>query len=257
VLCLSTLAFVEFAAGDLKASNGALARMQAHAESLGARDVVHDRSEPFHIESLVALGELDRAREVLARLDERGRVLPRLWIWVTLPRARALVLAGEGDVPAALHALDDVDVELASRLPFELGWTLLLKGRLLRRTRQKRAAADALTQAVAVFEGLGAPAWIDQARGELQRVGLRPPAPDKFTESERCVAELVAKGPHQPRGGGTAVHEPEDRRGDPRADLSQARHPLARGARSTDREQPGWSRTNAGKRPITSRRPCG
>src|SRR5262249_16992553 len=119
---------------------------------------------------------------------------PRLWISVTLPRAKALVRASEGDVAGALHALDELDVELASRLPFELGWTLLAKGRLLRRTRQKRAAADALEQALDLFERLGAPAWIEQARGELQRVGLRPPAPDELTESERRVAELVAKG---------------------------------------------------------------
>jgi DNA-binding CsgD family transcriptional regulator len=121
-------------------------------------------------------------------------MLPRLWILVTLPRARALVLAAAGDVPGALAALEEFDLDLAARLPFELGWALLLKGGLLRRTKQKRAAADALQRALEIFEQLGAPAWIDQARGELRRVGLRPAAPDELTESERRVAELVATG---------------------------------------------------------------
>jgi DNA-binding CsgD family transcriptional regulator len=193
-LALATLAFAEFSAGDHMAVDRALARMHEHAGSLGVKDVVQDRSEPFHIESLLALGQVDHARKVLARLEERGRILPRLWISVTLPRARALVLAAEGDLTAAFAALDALDWELASRLPFDLAWTLLVKGRLLRRNKQKRAAADTLRHAHDVFEQLGAPRWVDEARGEFQRVGLRPAAPDELTESERRVAELVATG---------------------------------------------------------------
>lgn len=193
-LSLSTLAVAEFAAGDYQAVDRALTQMRAYADSLGVKDMLVDRSEPFHIESLLALGELDRARKVLLRLEERGRTLPRLWITATLPRACALVIAGEGDVAGALAELEGLDLDAASRLPFELGWTLLVKGRLLRRTKQKRAAADALQRALEIFEQLGAPPWIEQARGELRRVGLRPRAPRDLTESERRVAELVAKG---------------------------------------------------------------
>jgi DNA-binding CsgD family transcriptional regulator len=193
-LALSTLAFVEFAAGEHRAADRALGRMHEHADSLGVKDIVHDRSEPYHIESLLALGEIDRTRGLLLHLEERGRTLPRLWITATLPRARALVLAAEGDVVGALAALDELDVDIASRLPLDLAWTLLIKGRLLRRAKQKRAAAETLREALEWFEQLGATPWIDQARGELRRVGLRPPAPTDLTESERRVAELAAKG---------------------------------------------------------------
>jgi hypothetical protein len=62
-------------------------------DGIGIRDGLLDRTEPFHVDSLVALGEITRAREVLVRLEHRGRTIPRLWIDVTLPRARALVLA--------------------------------------------------------------------------------------------------------------------------------------------------------------------
>ncbi|MGH2727912.1 MAG: helix-turn-helix transcriptional regulator [Actinomycetota bacterium] len=193
-LSLSTLAFVEFAADEHRAADQALIRMRALTDSLGVKDFFSDRSEPFHIEALLALGEIVRARDVLAYLEERGRMLPRLWITVTLPRARALVLAAEGDMAGALAAIEQLDLKVASQQPFELAWTLLAKGRLLRRAKQKRAAADALTQALGMFEQLGSPPWIDQARGELDRVGLRRAAPLDLTETERRVAELVAAG---------------------------------------------------------------
>ncbi len=142
---------------------------------------------------MLALGELERAREVLARLEERGRTFPRLWISATRPRARSLVLAAEGDVAGALAALDELDATLAAKLPFDLGWTLLVRGRIQRRAKQKRAAAETLREALQIFERLGAPAFEAQTRAELDRVGLRR-SPDDLTATERRVAELVALG---------------------------------------------------------------
>ncbi len=194
VVALSTAAFVEFAAGDHRAADAALTRMRKLAESLGFQDVLIDRSEPFHLESLAALGELDRAREALRRLEQRGRTLPRLWIAATLPRTRALVRSAEGDLTGALAALEELDLAAAEQLPFELAWTLLVKGRLNRRAKQKRAAADALRQAQEIFDRLGAPAWSLQARGELERVGLRQRPPGELTATELRVAELAASG---------------------------------------------------------------
>ncbi len=173
-LRLSGLAFVEYAAGNHAEVDRALTRMRELVDSVGVRDFLPDRSEPIHVESLVALGELERAREELARLEERGRTFPRLWINVALPRARALVLAAEGDVSGALAALDELDLDAAAKLPFELGRALLVRGRLQRRVKQKRAAADTLREALATFERLGAPAWEAQARAELDRVGSPP-----------------------------------------------------------------------------------
>ena len=155
--------------------------------------MVPDRSEPFHVESLLALGEPERARAVLERLEERGSDFPRLWITATLPRTRALVLADEGEVDGALAELDALDLDAAAQLPFDLGWTLLVRGRLERRARRRRAAADSFAEALAIFERLGAPGWAEQARAELDRVGLRR-APAELTATERRVAELAAAG---------------------------------------------------------------
>jgi class 3 adenylate cyclase/ATP/maltotriose-dependent transcriptional regulator MalT len=192
-LMLSALAIVEFADGHHEAVDRVLTRMRECLKATGIVDYVPDRSEPFHVESLVARGETERAGVVVERLEERGRVFPRLWIDVTLPRTRALLLAAEGDVAGALAALDELDLDRASLLPLDLAWTLLVKGRLYRRARQRRAAADALAEALEIFERLGAPVWAEQTRAELERVGLRR-APKALTVTERKVAELAARG---------------------------------------------------------------
>jgi DNA-binding CsgD family transcriptional regulator len=186
--------FVEFTAGDFEAADRALMQMRTLYDSMGVTEPLLDWSEPFHIESLLALGELDRANEALIRLEERGRRFRRLWIDVTLPRARALVLAAEDDVLGALAAIEELDLEAASQLPFELGWALLVKGRLLRRSKRRRSAAATLGEALEIFERLGAPAWAEQARSELARVGPRRRAPDDLTATELRVAELAAAG---------------------------------------------------------------
>jgi DNA-binding NarL/FixJ family response regulator len=83
---------------------------------------------------------------------------------------------------------------VASALPFELGRTLLLEGRLRRRANQKRAAAEALRRALELFAQLGAPTWLEQASAELARVGLRHRSPDELTATELHVAQLAAAG---------------------------------------------------------------
>jgi DNA-binding CsgD family transcriptional regulator len=191
---LSVLGFVEFAAGDHRAADHALSQMQALFDQIGMRDGLVDRTEPFHAELLVGLGQLDRAREALARLERRGQTFPRTWIDVTLPRTRAIVIAADGDVGGALTAIDTLDLDAAARLPFELGWTWLTKGRLQRRAKQRRAAADSLREAVAIFERLGATVWAQQAWSELEMVGPRRRAPDELTATELRVAELAAAG---------------------------------------------------------------
>ena len=192
-ILLSTLAFVEFAEARHGAVDRALTAMWERMEVLGAVEIPGIRSEAFHIESLLALGQLEPAQEVLARLEARGRSFARLWITVTLPRARALVAAAEGDLASALAEMARVDSSAARLLPFEHGCNLLVFGRLLRRAKQRRAAAEALSDALAVFEQLGAPTWSAETRSELDRIGLRR-APQHLTATERRVVELAASG---------------------------------------------------------------
>ena len=187
------LGLAELLAGDPRAACEVYALMEANAERVGAT-VPFLRADPNHVEALLAVGEREQARAVLERLERRARAWPRLWTAVTLPRARALLLAEEGDRDAALDALDAVPEAEAARLPHDQGRALLLRGRLLRRANRKLDAADALRRALALFDRLGAPEWAAQARDELDRVGLRRRSPDELTASEQRIAELAAAG---------------------------------------------------------------
>jgi DNA-binding CsgD family transcriptional regulator len=191
---LDVLGFVEFATGNHEAADRALARMHELHDAIGVRDGLLDRSEPHHIELLLDLGQFERAQETLARLVWRGRTLPRLWIDVTLPRARALILAADGDLKTALAALDELDPAAASKLPFELACALLVKGRLQRRLKQRASAAKALGRAVEIFERLGALSWAEQTSSELARAAPRRRSRPELTATELRVAELAAAG---------------------------------------------------------------
>ena len=82
----------------------------------------------------------------------------------------------------------------SSPYPLERGRTLLCLGTVRRQAQQKKAAREALEQALAIFEELGARLWAEKARAELARISGRAPASEELTETERRVAELAAQG---------------------------------------------------------------
>jgi len=191
-VCLSALGAVEFVAGDLQAADRAWTAMEAAARSVGWLEFVEDRSEPDHIEALLALGDRERARATLAHLEWRGQTIPRLWIDGTLPRARALVMAADGRLIDALASIEAAPV--VDALPFERARLLMVKGQLQRRANRRLAARASLEAALATFERLGSPPWVDRARNEISRLGLRHRAPNELTAMERRIAELAATG---------------------------------------------------------------
>lgn len=191
-VCHSAQGAVEFCDGRYEAADRAWRVMREDAEAVGWIDFLDDRSEPDHVEALVALGRLDDARAILDHLEWRGRTLPRLWIDATLPRARASVLATEGNAAAALAALEAAPV--IAGLPFERARLLLLKGQIERRGNRKLAAKESLAEALSAFEELGSPPWAERTRLEIGRLGLRHVSPDELTATERRIAELAAGG---------------------------------------------------------------
>ena len=192
MVCHSAQGAVEFCAGDHEAADRAWVAMRIEAEQIEWRDNLEDRSEPDHIETLLALGRPDDARRILDHLRWRGRTLPRPWIDATLPRAEALVLAADGDLDAALAVLDGAPE--VPHLPFERGRLLLVRGQIERRANRKLAARASLSAALSTFERLGSPPWAQRARTELARLGLRHRAPDELSATERLIAELAATG---------------------------------------------------------------
>jgi DNA-binding CsgD family transcriptional regulator len=147
------------------------------------------------LEALIATGHLDEAGESLATWEERALALDRAWALAILARCRALLLAARGDLEGAFASFERALCEHArSTDPFHHARTLLALGRTRRRAKKRGAARVTLDDALARFEGLGAPLWAQQTRAELARIGGRPPSHDELTEAERRVARLVAGG---------------------------------------------------------------
>ena len=147
------------------------------------------------VETLIGVGRLDEAEEVLAPLaayaDQTGLRVFRLQAL----RCRGLLEAARGDVETALVTLDEA-VALAAeiQLPLERGRAWLALGRVRRRAKQKRAAREALEAAYDSFRDFGAPLWAEQAAAEIARIGGRTRERWELTPTERRVAELVAQG---------------------------------------------------------------
>lgn len=186
---------VALASGDPEAATTHLVEAAASAEAIGLRDpgVV-----PFHadlLDALLAAGRLEEAAGAAGELGSLGLRLDRPRALAVAARGQGLVLACRGDLPEALGHLERA-VAHHDRLddPFERARTLLALGGVRRRSRQKRAAGEALTEARTVFESVGAVDWVKRSDDELARVGSRPGESRLLTPTERQIAELVGEG---------------------------------------------------------------
>ena len=189
---LAFLAIVEERWPD---ANDHLSAAAEYAVKSGVRHPGRFKHAGDQVETALALGDRARARAVVARLDEAARVSPTPWVRAIGARSRALLEAADGDLDAASTTFELALLEHdLLPMPFERGRTLLAKGRLHRRRKERRLADETLREALACFESLGAPDWVAKAQIELGRVGRRPHAPDTLTETELRVAELAATG---------------------------------------------------------------
>jgi len=191
LLHLSVLGFLELSVGDPEAADRILRPLAAR---LAGEPSIHGEL-PNAIEALVELGELEEARRLLAELEERLTRIESPWGEASAGRCEGLILAAEGDLAAALTALEGaLGVHEQLPQPFDLARTLLVLGAIQRRDKKRGAARTSLERALAIFDELGATLWADKARSELARMGGRTSAGDELTPTERSVAELVAMG---------------------------------------------------------------
>jgi DNA-binding CsgD family transcriptional regulator len=147
------------------------------------------------VEALVALGRSEQAGARIGELERSGRELDLARILGYAFRGRGLLAAANGNLDEAADWLDLALVEHERiPVPFERARTLLARGQIQRRARQRRAARESLREAVSIFEQLGANEWAERARAELGRIGGRTPAGKELTPSEERIAELVAEG---------------------------------------------------------------
>ena len=191
----AVLGFLELSVSDPSAAMARLEPVLEFLQMLESAEPCIIPCVPDAIEALVALGELDRANELLVDHEEKGRACDRPWALATAARCRGLLAAARGEGPASMAAFEHAMEQHARvQMPFELGRTLLALGGAQRRFKQWRAAGASLRAALDTFEALGAPLWADKARAELARAGGRAASPGELTATEQQVAALVAEG---------------------------------------------------------------
>ena len=193
---ITTLGFLEVSLGNYAAALDVLKPwLRAVEETPKATEIFVTPFLPDAIEAMLHLGHRSRAKPLIDALEHNGRRLDRPWMLAVGARARAMLLATEGDLAAAgLAAERAIREHDTLPMPFERARTLLLLGQIQRRQRRKDASARTMRESLAVFEELDTPLWADRARAELNRssVGRRRGA--GLTPSEQRVAELAVSG---------------------------------------------------------------
>jgi DNA-binding CsgD family transcriptional regulator len=188
--------YVAFTCGDARGAHAELSVLLKRRRQMGVR--MPGWPNPLiwsELDVLVELGELDQAADLAADLQGRGQELSNPFALATAARGHGMIQAARGDFTGAQAALERSLTE-QDRLgwPFERARTLLALGVVLRRGKHKRAARDALDQALAIFDRLGARLWSARTTTELARIGGRAPSAGALTVTERRIAELVADG---------------------------------------------------------------
>jgi DNA-binding CsgD family transcriptional regulator len=192
---LRALGFAAVSVGDYAAAQPLLARATDLHRPRWTNEFGDSHCVVDDIEASLGVGDIDRARELVAWMDRVGRATQRPWTLAMAARSQGLVHAHEGALDKAQAALDEaLEQHERMEMPFELARTLLVAGTILRRRKQRGRSAELLRRAQAVFESLGAVVWLDRATAEIDRIGLRSEAQRGLTPIEEQIARLVAEG---------------------------------------------------------------
>jgi len=193
------LGFLAMNSGNAADAAAMFGRYDELGELMRLGEPGYVRFQGDYLESLVALGELERATEVIERLESRGRRLGRASAIASALRGRALVAAHRGERDEAFEAARAaIDVLAPTPLAYDQSRALLTSGVVARRFKERAAARDALTQALARFETMGAASLAARARREIDRVGGQHSVKGidgaSLSVTERRVAVLAAAG---------------------------------------------------------------
>ncbi|MFF6794088.1 AAA family ATPase [Streptomyces filamentosus] len=161
---------------------------------------VHDPSvlrwHPELAETLVALGRLDQAQDLLDDTRRTAAGLGRDAVLPPLERTQALLDAARGDYDTAARRLAGAADRLR-HLPLERGRTLLALSHTERRGRRRASARAAAQSALDLFTAHQAHPWAETAAHTLSRLEAVPAGKDtrpRLTSAEQRCAELAAAG---------------------------------------------------------------
>jgi DNA-binding CsgD family transcriptional regulator len=150
-----------------------------------------------HLEAAVHCGEIEQARESLARLVELTRATDTGWARGIVARGRAQ-LAADGDDVELLFRTAIAELR-RDRMSLEVARTHLVYGEWLRRNRRRADAREQLRTAYEMFDGMRSAAYAERAQRELLATGehVRPRGADatqRLTSQEAQIATLAASG---------------------------------------------------------------
>ena len=195
LFALSAFGALERSLGNTSEAHGHLERAWRLHQDAGVGEPAMFPFVSDHVGVLLELGAEAAADEVVSWLEERGGALDRPWAMAVAERTRAALAAAHRDFDEAFAGMDRALLHHQRfSMPLELGRTLMILGSIRRRDKQKRPAREPLQEAIAIFERLPAPSWVESAQAELSRIGGRRAAGDELTEVERRVATLAVAG---------------------------------------------------------------
>lgn len=181
--------------GDLARVDEVATRATAALDATGDVDQSAHRFHADHLDALVKLGHLDRARALAERIRRRGELGPRPTWSAIAARGEAGIALAEGRLEHASEQMDHA-LELHGRgaVPLEHGRTLLAAAGLERRLGRRKAAAARLAMALEIFESIGASGWAGVVRGELSGLSGGRTERHALTPSEERIATLASEG---------------------------------------------------------------
>jgi len=187
--------FLALSLGRPDEAHADLGPLIADARASGIGEPAAMRYLADDIEALIDIGRLEAAEDQLRWLEGAARRGDRPSALAAAGRCRGLVLAARGDTVAAIDVVRRAMAEHERvSMPFDRARTLLVLGRIARRSKSKRIGRDALEEALAIFDGLGASIWAATARVELARIAGRRSSDGRLTPTEWRVASLLAEG---------------------------------------------------------------
>ncbi len=186
-----------FVALSLQNHAEALTHLAAAAEAQERVGITTARGRSAdYAEALIASGDLETARTVVETFEARAREAHAAAYIAVALRCKALLQASHQDLDEAASTIDEALAHHGEVMfPFDHARSLLVKGMILRRRGERRAARSVIDDSIAAFRALGARLWEDQAVAELARIPIRKKGTGRgLTEGEMRVARLVAEG---------------------------------------------------------------
>ncbi|HEX4868560.1 MAG TPA: LuxR C-terminal-related transcriptional regulator [Acidimicrobiales bacterium] len=156
----------------------------------GANRLARARMLPICVHVAVAAGDLDAAAEALTDLEEVVATYDSPMLRATALSTRARLLLARGDAVRAREVLlEALDRWVALGVPYEVATVHTLLGQAHREAGDQAAATAAFTEAVRLFDEIG-------ARLDARRVlgDTKPELPAGLTSREVEVLRLIAAG---------------------------------------------------------------